>query len=230
MARVKYGSLVTDISGSIGGSTFQRSSYGNTLRNKPIPTRATSPAQLLVRQYMKQAHDAWTALTAAERTQWQQFTTFSNPKIRKDHNVIMSGHALYLKYQVSRLLAGLAIQDTLKYIAMPAWYYPSLVYKEEPLLYLDTNAPPEAPFTDMFIVFLVSTPRPPARKYSPAGLRLCKCEGDLWDTLSFEADYITNFGALPSYNDVLHYSYQVFSSLTPIFSNIRTGTLIVTPL
>ena len=67
MARVKFGSLVTEISGSIGGSTFQRNSFGNTLRNKPNPIRSRTAAQLSIRQYMKQAHAGWTALTAAER-------------------------------------------------------------------------------------------------------------------------------------------------------------------
>jgi hypothetical protein len=230
MARITYGSLVTDIAGSIGGSTFQRSQYGNTLRNKPNPTRSTSPAQLLIRQYMKKAHDAWLDMTPAERLQWQQFTTYSNPKIKHDRHVTMSGHNLYLKYQVSRLLAGLSIQDTLTYIPMPTWYYPSLIYKDDPLLYLDTDAPPETTFEDLFIIFLVSSPRRATLKYQPHGLRLCKCSGADWDSLIFNVDYVAAFGALPVYTDILHYSYQVFSTETPIFSNIRTGTLVITPL
>jgi hypothetical protein len=140
MARVKFGSLLTEISGSIGGSTFQRNKYGNTLRNKPNPIKSQSPSQLSVRQLMKQAHDAWTALTDAERKQWQQYTTFSNPKIRHDHNVVMSGHSLYLKYQVLRLLAGLEILDSLVYIPMPTWYYPVQCLEESPNLYVITEA------------------------------------------------------------------------------------------
>lgn len=231
MARIKYGSLVTEISGSIGGSTFQKSAYGSTLRNKPNPVRSTSAPQLLVRQYMKQAHAAWRDLTAAERLQWQQFTSYSNPKIRHDHSVTMSGHALYLKYQVSRLMAGLAIQDTLSYIAMPTWYYPSVILQDAPNLYLDTNAPPETPFTNMFVIFLISTPRPASRRFSQAGIRFCNIvdAGD-WDTLTFHTAYVANFGANPANGSWLHYTYQVFSSLTPIFSNIRKGVIEVQAL
>lgn len=230
MARIKFGSLVTDIAGSIGGSTFQRSTTGNTLRNKPNPLRSYSPAQLFIRQYMKQAQAAWYAMDPAERLQWQQFTNYSNPRIKHDKNVTMSGYNLYIKYQVSRLMAGLAIQDTLQYIAFPTWYYPSLIYKEAPLLYLDTDSPVEEPVVDMFMIFLVSAPRRATRKYYPQGLRLCKLVGANWDSLVFNVDYLANFGVLPVYTDILHYKYQVFSTLSPIFSNVRTGSLVVTAL
>ena len=112
MARIKYGPLISDIAGSVGGSTFQRSASGNTLRNKPIPIHTTSGSQLQVRQYMKMAHAAWLAMEITERQQWNQFVNYSTPKIKHDRAVIMSGHNLYLKYQVARLMAGLAIQDT----------------------------------------------------------------------------------------------------------------------
>jgi hypothetical protein len=179
---------------------------------------------------MKQAQAAWIDMTSAERLQWQQFTTYSNPKIRRDKHVTMSGYSLYIKYQVSRLMAGLSIQDTLQYIAFPTWYYPTLVYKDAPLLYLATDAPPEEPIGDIFIIFMVSTPRRATLKYSPHGLRFCACVGAWWENQCFNVDYLANFGALPVYDDILHYSYQVFSSVTPIFSNIRTGTLVVTAL
>lgn len=230
MARIKYGSLVTEISGSIGGSTFQRSSSGNTLRNKPNPIRSTSPAQLLIRQYMKQAHAAWLAMESVERLQWQQFTAYSTPKIKHDKHVIMSGHNLYLKYQVSRLLAGLAIQDTLSYIPMPTWYYPVSVLSDAPNIYLETDSPAEEPIVDIFVIFMVSAPRRATRKFYPQGLRFCKCVGDNWDGLTFHTDYLANFGAIPSVGDILHYNYQVFSTVSPIFSNIRTGSLLVIQL
>jgi hypothetical protein len=177
---------------------------------------------------MKQAHAGWISLSAAERMQWQQFTSYSSPKIRHDKKIVMSGHSLYLKYQVSRLIAGLSIKDTLQYIAFPEWYYPTAVYLEDPVLYLETDAPDETEIEDMFIISLCTSPRAASRKFYPQGLRYCRTAGDDWDSLNFQTSYVANFGSLPPLGSVLHYSFQVFSSLTPIFSNVRTGTLNVT--
>jgi hypothetical protein len=230
MARIKYGSLVTEIAGSIGGSTFQRSAYGNTLRNKPVPIRSTSQAQLSIRQYMKQVHDAWAALDSDERIQWQQFTTFANPKIKHDHGVTMSGHALYLKYQVSRLINGLSILETIQYIPMPTWYYPTSIIQESPNLYVITNAAPETPLGDIFLIIKLSAPRSASQRFKPGGLRhVTTVWSDAYEA-SVGVSYKAIFGAIPPIGVYLHYSYQAFSTLSPIFSNLRTGSLIVEEL
>lgn len=230
MARVKFGSLVTEISGSIGGSTFQRNSYGNTLRNKPSPIRSRTTAQLSIRQYMKMAHAGWLDLTAAERQQWNQFVSFSNQKIRHDKNVLMSGHNLYIKYQVMRLVTGLSILDTLQYISIPEWKYPSQIIEEAPNLYLSTLPFSEGAIGNLLIIFKVSTPRPASQQFNPRGLRYCKLVGATWDAFHFDAAYVAVFGALPPIGSYLHYSYIVASSVTPIFSNLRTGVLQVEAL
>jgi len=230
MARCKFGSLVTDISGSIGGTTFQKSAFGHTIRNKPIPIGSRSDSQLTIRQYMKNAHQGWADLTAAERQQWQQFVSFSNQRIRRDRNVTMSGHNLYIKYQVMRQVAGLAIQDTLDYISLPEWKYPSQIISEAPNLYLSTLPFSEAAIGDLFFIFKASAPRPAAQNYNPRGLRYCALVGATWDAFTFHTAYVSIFGALPPIGSWIHYSYICASTETPIFSNLRTGKLIVEAL
>lgn len=230
MARCKFGSLVTDISGSIGGTTFQRSAFGHTIRNKPIPIKSRSDSQLSIRQFMKNAHQNWAALSSAERQQWQQFVSFSNQRIRRDRNVNISGHNLYIKYQVMRQVAGLEIKSSLEYISFPDWHYPSSIIQDAPSMYLSTLPASEDPIGDLFFIFKVSAPRPPAQQFNPRGLRYCTLFGETWDAFTFAESYVPIFGALPPLGSWLHYSYICASTKAPIFSNLRTGKLEVQPL
>ena len=229
MARVRYSSLVSGISGSVGGATFQLNPYGNTLRSKPNPIRGRSLSQLLVRQYMKAAHDAWANMTPAGRLQWQQFISFSNQKIRRDHNVLMSGHGLFIKYQTMRQLAGLAIQTTLQYISIPTWYYPVSIALDAPAMTVLTNAVPETPMTDIFFILKLSAPRPASQSFNPRGLRYITPAWADWYELAL-SNYVTIFGAYSPNGSIVHYTFQAASTLTPVFSNLRSGLLTVTQI
>lgn len=78
MARVTLSGLVSDIKGSINGSTFQRSASGLTLRNKPIPVGKGSSSQQLIRRTNSLLSTAWENLTDAERLTWKNFAAFTN--------------------------------------------------------------------------------------------------------------------------------------------------------
>jgi len=46
MARIKLSGILSEISGSVSGMTFQNSLSGLTLRKKPIPLNPKSQSQL----------------------------------------------------------------------------------------------------------------------------------------------------------------------------------------
>ncbi|MBA7553374.1 hypothetical protein ES705_45965 [subsurface metagenome] len=56
MAIVKFGSIVTGGSGSLGGHTIQNSRSGYLLRNKPLPKKSRTQAQYLIRS---SGHSLW---------------------------------------------------------------------------------------------------------------------------------------------------------------------------
>ena len=120
MARIKLGPMVTNISGSIGGLTIQRNRFGITMRRKPLPPTSSTSAQYNVRQKIITIQKAWQDLTDAKRLQWDRFLDFSGQSINADRSVKLSGHALYLKYQLFRLLAGFSLLIDLTYVPMPA--------------------------------------------------------------------------------------------------------------
>jgi hypothetical protein len=96
MALLKFGSLCTSGSGSVGGHTIQNSRGGIQLRNKPIPRGQASDSQRAVRNINPVLQAGWKALTNAQRKIWNDFA--ADP---------LSGHDLWMKYQYQRIFEEL---------------------------------------------------------------------------------------------------------------------------
>lgn len=73
MARVTYGDIVTNMSGSTGGATYARNRYGAYKRNKVVPVNPRSELQVVIRSIFATCVGAWQTLTAAQRTAWKLF-------------------------------------------------------------------------------------------------------------------------------------------------------------
>jgi len=73
MARVTYGALITELTGSIGGITFQRNSSGNIARLKPNMPVNPSLSQQSQQKFLISLVTAWSALSDADKTSWETF-------------------------------------------------------------------------------------------------------------------------------------------------------------
>ena len=224
MARVKLSPLLTSISGSIGTLTIQRNKYGITARQKPLPKKSLSPAQYTVRQHMLTIQAAWQALSDDDRLQWNRFPDFSGQTINRDRSVKLSGHALYLKYQMFRLTAGFSLLTTITYLTMPT---PILLYG----LSLDAAAflidvGPEPDPDEIFFLFSISNPKQEGAAPSRSGLRymyVTPAENTYFDITD---SYKAVFGIVPTANTYFNYSIRSFSTLSPIYSGITYGKMI----
>lgn len=68
--RVKFGSLVSEGTGKLGGSVVQNSLGGAQMRSKPINKKKPSYAQAVVRGVNKKIHGYWRHLTDEQRASW----------------------------------------------------------------------------------------------------------------------------------------------------------------
>ena len=68
--KMKFGALVTDGRGKIGGHVASKNRYGAYLRTKVTPTNPGSTAQVTVRNRLSALSTAWRALTPAQRAAW----------------------------------------------------------------------------------------------------------------------------------------------------------------
>jgi hypothetical protein len=80
MAKVFYGSQITDISGSVGGLTFQKNASGSILRLRPSLSQSLSQAQVEQNLLFSSAIAAYNALTQAQRVLWIAFAV-AHPKV-----------------------------------------------------------------------------------------------------------------------------------------------------
>lgn len=226
MARIKYGSLVSEISGSIGSATFQKSNFGNTLRTKPRSRRSGTPSQLSNRYLMMQLHQAWRALSDAQRQQWNQFIAYSGASINRDRGILLTGHSLFLKYNFLRLFAHMAIMTTPVYAPIKPW----------PILYevaFDENTAvayfsDDTYVDDVRVIFALSARRLPSLSFAKAGLRSFYNAGDSLSTCNLYPSYTSIFGAPPAVGQTLHYSFQFFSTVAPAIGPRVSGIINVT--
>ena len=88
MAYLKLGAIITDASGSLGGSVIQKGTSGYILRNKPNPITPRSPAQFLIRSCNKKMQAGWIALTNEQRTFWGFYEKQSQYLTKKVKNIL----------------------------------------------------------------------------------------------------------------------------------------------
>jgi len=97
MAKIKFGLVVTEARGKLGGHVFTKGRAGGVLRTKVTPVNPQSTAQLGVRNRFSTYSQGWKSLTAAQRAAWNAAVSgFQGTNIFGDI-VSPSGFNLYQK-------------------------------------------------------------------------------------------------------------------------------------
>lgn len=225
MARLKFGALVSQMSGSIGGSTLQRSSFGHSIRSKPLPIHSRKPLQLIRRNWMSEIQSAWTNLSELQRNLWRQFVAYSGQKINNDSAVLISGYNLFLKYQFCRKLCNFPLLEEFTYIPIPQWPQAFIFANVANQLYIQFDRPIEE--NTYYFILSVSNPRIPSRGFSPQNCRFMFCTQTAPDIFLFTPDYVSNFGTPCQTGDTIHFTIYYFSLLAPLISGFSSGKAII---
>jgi hypothetical protein len=110
---VKFKSqIITQASGSIGGTTFSHNRGGMYMRSRATPTNPNSPQQQAVRSAVASLVSAWNnVLTAPQRAVWDAYAE-NTPVLNKlGEPINVGGLAMYIRANVPALQAGLARND-----------------------------------------------------------------------------------------------------------------------
>lgn len=70
MARIKFGMMMTDARGKLGGHVFTKARSGATVRTKVSPTNPRTSAQSSARGSLASLSQAWSALSEVQRVAW----------------------------------------------------------------------------------------------------------------------------------------------------------------
>jgi len=78
MAKVTYGPIVGQASGSVGATVFSRNRYGTYARRRAIPTISTTVDAINAKARLSGASQAWGAITPEQRLAWVNWA-LANP-------------------------------------------------------------------------------------------------------------------------------------------------------
>jgi hypothetical protein len=111
---VKFKSnIITQASGSVGGSTFAHNQGGLYIRARSIPTNPSTAQQQAVRNALTALTGSWTsALTQAQRDAWTTYATNVPIIGTLGDSRKISGLSMYVRCNVPRLQAGVSRIDT----------------------------------------------------------------------------------------------------------------------
>ena len=106
MAVIKLGSIVTDIAGSIGGTTFRRTSTGHAAYNKQGRQVKSAFAKASRKNALGNIFSSWYNLTESEREQWAYNASVYPLKNKFGNTKYLTGRQLYTKLNAHLLPAN----------------------------------------------------------------------------------------------------------------------------
>lgn len=110
--KAKFGSIVVDGRGKLGGHVYSKNRGGAYVRTKVTPVNPQTTAQLLVRGFFTMLSQSWRTLTDTQRQAWNgAVENFQRTDIFGDIKK-PSGINLYMRLNQNLLNAGGAIIDT----------------------------------------------------------------------------------------------------------------------
>ena len=116
MARVTYGSGVTELAGSIGGVTYQKNASGNIAKLRANPVVNPSALQSDYQRNMAQIVSFWPTLSQANKDLWDAFAIAHNHTTPWAETKTLSGYQWFVSCNCNRLLISQSILST-----PPAW-------------------------------------------------------------------------------------------------------------
>lgn len=111
MARVKTSALISDISGKLNGSVFQRTQGGLCIRNQSGRINSNTARSNLRKVGMSNIQYEWQQLTDPERLLWQTYATYLNKKQKNNLSLNINGHQLFIN--VNSIRYDLSAENTL---------------------------------------------------------------------------------------------------------------------
>lgn len=109
MARIKPSALISNIQGSIGGTTFQQSQGGLIAKAKQSKVKRNAIRQSVVKSITALVQSNWFQLTEAQRNVWKSFATWAKINQLNSNELIINGMQIYIRVNVIRALYGLSL-------------------------------------------------------------------------------------------------------------------------
>lgn len=112
MANIKLGMIITDIQGSVGGSTFRRNPRGVILYNKQGTQIKSAFAPASRKNQLGNIFSAWQNLSQSEQTYWNNQAALYPQKNKFGSDVYLTGRQFFTKLSAQMLPAQEPVQTS----------------------------------------------------------------------------------------------------------------------
>lgn len=129
MALIRTSALISDITGRIGGTTFQQTQGGLTMRTQRTQKNSNTTRQQFQKTGIATILTAWINLTQAQREQWNQYAIYRSIRQKKNANKSISGQQIFIRENSLRY----AYKDTSAIFANPIHSTPLFASAPSPI-------------------------------------------------------------------------------------------------
>lgn len=217
MARVKLGSGITSINGSIGGTTYQNSASGTIAKNKGRRTNKSSYQSDKNKSVLSYIQQYWSNMNAADRQQWQDYAVFKPVSQKNNAGRFLNGQQIFALYNYAYFtqfesIINVPVFDTEALTLLTFW-----IASDGTNVYL--KSPTNIDETQYFVIFKISAPTKQSRKRSVGGVKSIYVEFAVSDTVDITAAYTSLFGLVPQVGQYVECEFQIFSATTINWTN-----------
>ena len=200
--KIKFGSIVTDGSGKLGGHVYSKNRGGNYIRTNKVPSNPRTEAQILARSRFGQASAGWRSLTENQRAAWAEFAANNPYSDSLGDQRTLSASSAYTRSANNLMNVGVAPivapADVREQIVFDSFRGTFTAPGTATILFDNVN------ITDIGTAKLLvkaSHPFPASQKYAGNKMRIVGAYdgSDISspsDTLDISTDYADNIGAL----------------------------------
>ena len=204
MARIIYSALVTKISGSIGGTTFQSNKHGFTVKAKSNIVRPNSLLQNIRKIYFSAAVKYWNQLTTTQKDAYNTYASTRPQYAKNNPSSELSGFNIFVKWHALNYLKNADISANLPVISgsYSTVDNPTLVINKSvtPLYFTGTYALN----TDTHdCMYFISRPFRPGENFVGSNLRYLAYTGNDSFGIDIQFDYVNLWGVMPIIGDRL---------------------------
>ena len=226
MARVKLSPILTDVSGKLGGSVFQKNQSGLGMKSLTHNINPNSIAQGNIKNFTFYLQQQWKSISIEDRKVWSDFIKYKNITQMKNPNKLISNMQYFIKCNIARLFYGYSLLLLPSFTACGQSNIEGSLYISSGRLLCQTSR--AFVTANEFLSISVSYPISPGINYPSGNLRLLNYSVVDTSTIDITDDYIGVFGQLPPANSYVFMMLTTHNKANGYFFNNQMRKIQVT--
>ena len=224
-ALILFGGGVSEMRGSIGGTTFSRNSSGAYARNRTKPVNPRTSKQSYVRSLFAYIAQLWRTLTKDQRNTWISYAPNLSRVNKLGQTVPLTGSQLFQKVNTNLRTTGNATLTTCESVSVPGIQLVDSVTNDIGANTMIVAAEDATVITGTTMRVFATAPRSAGSKFagkSSYKLIHVGAGNSTLDTLDLYTEYVNTFGTAGAIGQVIGFKFNFIKNAVGIESADQT--------